>query len=296
MRLQSSEHVGQVKKREDFEKIEAGTYHFDGMFNQFTQDEAIANLEKQYGANPRPSSRWEWERLNPYSNYPSYDLDEYQPLDYSNVYFNEAMEDIKDKMDLANRMALIIQGILDRSKVFYPHAPAKTWEPDNFNALISLVYDASMTLLYGEAPDITEYIRKCNALAGPDSVFYGQRDAWKRREAEKENERNRYKDSYNPKEFYEPWNDPGPVVVSPPQKWMPRAKKAKFDCKRSDFSGKMTHASITCELDTLFNVSAYKPGDFKQFYRAPRTRQEYLKWAPMLLSAEKYYAEKLKQS
>jgi hypothetical protein len=39
-------------------------------------------------------------------------------------------------------------------------------------------------------------------------------------------------------------------------------------------------------------VSAYKPGDFRQFFEDPRTRQEYLKWAPLMLTAEDYYAGK----
>jgi hypothetical protein len=36
----------------------------------------------------------------------------------------------------------------------------------------------------------------------------------------------------------------------------------------------------------LLNVSAYAPGDFKQFFNDPRTRADYLKWAPLLLVAE----------
>ncbi len=44
------------------------------------------------------------------------------------------------------------------------------------------------------------------------------------------------------------------------------------------------------ERDALFNVEAYQPGDFKQFFNDPRTRENYLKWAPMLLEAEEYKA------
>ena len=44
----------------------------------------------------------------------------------------------------------------------------------------------------------------------------------------------------------------------------------------------------------LFNVSAYKPGDFHMFFDDPRTREEYLEWAPLLLSAEEYHAGRMK--
>ena len=56
----------------------------------------------------------------------------------------------------------------------------------------------------------------------------------------------------------------------------------------------MVRATIKLPLDKLFNVSAYKPGDFKQFFKDPRTRARYLEWAPMLLSAEEFHAGNLK--
>ena len=38
----------------------------------------------------------------------------------------------------------------------------------------------------------------------------------------------------------------------------------------------------------------YKPGDFKIFFNDPRTRADYVKWAPFLLAAEDYHAGKRK--
>ncbi len=50
---------------------------------------------------------------------------------------------------------------------------------------------------------------------------------------------------------------------------------------------------INCNLvipsDAVLNVSAYKPGMFKQFFNDPRTRADYLKWAPLLLRAEEWH-------
>ena len=46
--------------------------------------------------------------------------------------------------------------------------------------------------------------------------------------------------------------------------------------------------SIKVPEEKLFNVSAYKPGDYKQFFQDSRTRAGYLKWAALLLSAEEY--------
>jgi len=41
-------------------------------------------------------------------------------------------------------------------------------------------------------------------------------------------------------------------------------------------------------LSSLLNVDAYVPGDYRQFYLDPRTRQQYLQWAPLLLAAEDF--------
>lgn len=56
----------------------------------------------------------------------------------------------------------------------------------------------------------------------------------------------------------------------------------------------MINASITVESEKLFNIDAYKPGDYLQFFQDPRTRRDYMKWAPLLCAAEDYHAGKLK--
>lgn len=48
--------------------------------------------------------------------------------------------------------------------------------------------------------------------------------------------------------------------------------------------------SLTVPVDQLFNVSAYKPGDYKRFFNDPRSREKYLEWAPTLLLAEEIHA------
>lgn len=49
--------------------------------------------------------------------------------------------------------------------------------------------------------------------------------------------------------------------------------------------------SFTTDVGKVLNVSAYTPGDYKRFYGDPRTRAEYLKWAPLLLAAEDWHAK-----
>ncbi|HYX21393.1 MAG TPA: hypothetical protein VFA98_11170, partial [Thermoanaerobaculia bacterium] len=65
----------------------------------------------------------------------------------------------------------------------------------------------------------------------------------------------------------------------------------KWEREKWGSSGDTTvRCSLTAPKERLFNASAYKPGDFKIFFDDPRTRAEYLEWAPLLLEAEEYHA------
>jgi hypothetical protein len=57
--------------------------------------------------------------------------------------------------------------------------------------------------------------------------------------------------------------------------------------------GLKTH--FKCSDKKVLNVSAYTPGDFLQFYEDPRTRADYLQWAPLLLAAEDWHAAQAKK-
>lgn len=64
----------------------------------------------------------------------------------------------------------------------------------------------------------------------------------------------------------------------------------RYSAKSNEFSRdpKMIKDSITVPFESLLNISAYRAGDYKRFFSDPRTRSEYLKWAPYLLMAEDY--------
>lgn len=258
----------------------------------------------------RQNPREEWEAANPkrcwnWSNPYKDDHDwfyenEWQPFDDSSSYFDQGMQKIQAEIKEYNRIALIVQGLFDRTPTLIPHLPVKMWRPESFAASVELIYDSSMVLHWGEAPDIQAYIDSCNASAGPDSVFFGQDHEWAVREAERQNRkeaRRMHMSDRNPPDYkvYRPYGDPGPGRLAKPKSWAPRSKMATFSWRRegSTDSLKMIKATIQLPLDKLFNVSAYKPGDFRQFFKDPRTRARYLHWAPMMLSAEEFHAGNL---
>ena len=281
----------------------------DDYEDQLAKYKEVKRLEKKwYEDNPEETwdeklhgSRW---MSNPHRHH-GFEPRDWQPFDPSSVYFDDVGDTIRQRMKKYNRVATIVQGLYDRSDVFHPHPPAKTWTPEGFNAAMTLVYDGSEVLYDGaEPPDFEAYREACNESMGLGSIVIGQELVWEQREAEKENKRIqddwRYRGEKRYHERYRPYGNEGPGFMSEIAQWKPRSKEATFTWNRERqrdgnyYSGKSRgdaiRANITVAQGKLFNVSAYKPGDYKQFFRDPRTRAEYLKWAHILLTAEEFHA------
>jgi hypothetical protein len=253
----------------------------------------------------------QWQELNPGKH--SFDCpirddwtfhpSNWHPFDQSSIYFDEAKAEIDQRIKYYNRIALIVQGLYDRSMVLHPHLPVRTWDAGGFEAAIELVYDSSYSLTFGEPPDFEAYRAELNALVTAESLFVGQENFWMRLEAQRECERidrdyRRRQSEYRPT-LIKPYGNPGPGLVTKPEKLQMRAQKATFKWERERQRqrgwGDDTPVSclVTVPFAELLNVSAYKAGDYKMFFCDPRTRREYLKWAPLLLTAEDYLAGKL---
>lgn len=255
----------------------------------------------------------EWERQNPEEHWmrnphhhklDSLRSDKWEPFTPDSVYYDDMARSLQNRIRKYNRIAVIIQGLFDRSPVLHPHPPVKTWDPESMTRMVELVHDSSRALTYGEPPSISDYIARCNASLGTGSVTIGQEDYWERKEAEKECDRldNDWRAShrsYRPERF-KPFGDPGPGTLAKIVRWQPRAKRAVYKWMRDRRHPKSRWdlgdrwepipCSLTVPESELFNVDAYTPGDYLQFFQDPRTRAHYLQWAPMLLAAEEYNA------
>ncbi len=186
----------------------------------------------------------------------------------------------------------------------------------------------------GPPPDFESYRQALNAKAKVGDFFYGQQDYFEFICAEKFNQQEeerarRHRNDAQPKIRYKPDGNKGPGTIS--QSTAITAGGVRFEWTRRgrEKTGKEWYYSSTrtgrpkyggrafpewqevdrpCSLKVpmsptdstpdlflgLFNVSAYKPGDFKRFYADPRSRAHYLKWAPAMLAAEDWYASRAK--
>lgn len=222
----------------------------------------------------------------------------FKRFDDSNVEKDDIAKKIQSKIQEHNRIVVILQGLLDRSQMLHPHPPWQIWNPDGFADAVELILDDSRALVAGEAPDFEAYRARLNASIGPGTVTVGQEKAWMRREARKESARmdrnwRTPRDARRPT-LWKPWGNPGPGRLAKVVKVT--GDKCRFDWQKERESNRWPYKNIvsgdtvTVPRACLLNVDAYKPGDFRQFFADPRTRADYLRWAPMLLEAEEYHA------
>lgn len=263
------------------------------LHDQWAADNPWDEWKLKNGYSKDDTNSFIWTHSNPHGHKLSKLKDtvrDYKPVDEDNYYYDEVMATIEKQAKEFNRVAMLLQGLLDRSLVFAPHQQLPLNTHSGFERMIKLVYDAEHVLTFGETPSFEAYRDRCNALITEASVFIGQYSAWIRKETAKENDRrdrSRHRDHLGQTSYYKPYDNDGPNKVAAASKLMLRAKKATFKWTYSVY-GEDKKSSVTVPFDELLNVSAYQKGDYKQFYADPRSRAQYLKWAPMLLAAEDY--------
>lgn len=237
----------------------------------------------------------------PYRSEPreNYTHRSYDRVDPDSVQYDDMMDKVRAAVKQYNKIAILLQGLLDRSPVLHPHPGWKLFSETGLQQAVTLVFDTDRAIVAGEAPDFEAYRTKLNAQLQLGDYTVGQQRYWGEQEAKKASfHQVGYRD------YYKPYGNDGPgdvarvVALSRDKKtahyeWMRERLRVP---KRSWFRTKPISNEIKCHLsvpvDRLLNVSAYKPGDFHIFFDDPRTRQDYLQWAPMLLRAEDWHAER----
>lgn len=242
------------------------------------------------------------QRLYRERKWVDHNVDRYIRFTPDTIYYDDIVAFVKKQVDKHNRLVLVLQGLLDRSPVFHPHPPWKLWTPEGFDQAFELKYDLTNALVPGAKPDFEAYRALCNAEISVGTIVTGQQDLWEKAEAEKECKRieanwREARHGYRPKRF-KPEGNLGPGILARVVRisgakytvtfeWR---KQRKRDAWRDEEA--TLPATFTCSAEEIFNVEAYKKGDYKQFYADPRTREEYIQWAPLLLVAEDFHAGK----
>ncbi len=266
------------------------------------KDKEYVDEAKKFGKDRAMKWLLRRQKLRPYED-PNDKRKRYEPFDQTNLYYDDAIRKLARKAAKFNRIALVLQGLFDRSPILHPHPKVRLWTPEGMDEAIELLFDADRALYQGEKPDFKAYRAKLNESLCKGCVTIGQERAWLNKVQAKEHERRCNNWRYNSRDcdverWWTPYGNDGPGLITKVVSFKARSKRCVYEWERQRVNRKWTHESetIPCRLlvdsSKLLNVSAYRPGDFLQFFQDPRTREEYLKWAPLLLRAEDYHAEK----
>lgn len=223
------------------------------------------------------------------------ELRDFEPYSPESVYYDDIRRHVDAEVTAYNRIAVIVQGLFDRSTVLHPHPPVRLFAENGMDAVV-LVRDSDHALYPSAAPpDFAVYRARLNASLAKGSYAVGQEDYWLRVEAQRECARRdrdwRDESDYRPTRF-RPHGNPGPGKVAQVANWRPRKRTATFRWERESqrYRGDPVPCRLVVPEQELLHVNAYAPGDFRQFYLDPRTRADYLQWADLLLTAEEWCA------
>jgi hypothetical protein len=210
----------------------------------------------------------------------------WEPFNVSSVYYDDIVAYRDRDIKHFNRVALILQGLFDRSTILHPHAPVQLWTNEAFDNAIKLVYDLDRAIAPADMPDFELYRAEGNAKIVVGTNTIGQYAVWNKKwQSRRREDREQLKQG-----------DYGPGFVVPVDKIGRDGKLTYLYTRNTSRWSRalggwhIAKCSFTCEKKDVFNVDTYKPGDFHRFYDDPRTRADYLRWAPFLLGAEDFKA------
>ena len=189
-----------------------------------------------------------------------------------------------------NRVMFLIQGLLDRSKVFAPHPPINLGNESDLDRYFKPVFDEELGLPSANPPRWEFYRDTLNAKLAKGKF------AWC---IEGEENKTYSRDSHRPKRGYNANSRPTICEVYSISKdrktvefrwpWGMRWGKEHGDWGRFGEWPVNRMCRQRVPIEKVFNVTDYQRGDYKKFLCDAYLKGAYLTWAPPLLAAERFH-------
>lgn len=221
--------------------------------------------------------------------------------------YDKRVEDLKDRLKHYNRVVVLLQGLLDRSEVFHPHAPINLATEADLNEWLHLIRDEEDGIGYTREK-WEDYIARLNGLTkAGDTVLI----PWKTVRRDRRGAQSRcaevitvdkvrkgtkadvvpHRADYTRGNYYvrNEGRDEKHTVGVP-------GIEVSWPWKLDYFSDDVDPSKRCREwfpLSEIFNFSTYHLGDFRTFLCDRIQKGAYLKWAPLLLEAERWHLDKL---
>lgn len=229
------------------------------------------------------------------------------------IEYDDHVRELDSILKQYNRIVILIQGLLDRSKVFHPHPPINLTKVGQMDEWVRLIRDEEDGLPcnkltwedYRKQLNSTIKVGKWVYIRYPK--VYTQRysgPAYYDQEEKKEVKlpRRGFCDNPMPEicQIDSMKKDGSAVRVSWPKgklsrpkegAWVPNPKKPGWGHYETIWdSDKMLHEWVPTKY--VLNLSDYTPGDYRMFLCDHALKGKYLQWAPYLLSAENWQRDR----
>lgn len=207
----------------------------------------------------------------------------------AHVDYDDKVTERAQKIRHYNRIVFLLQGVLDRSEVFKPHPMIDLSSEDGQRWLVP-VRDEEDGLPTSLPLSFEEYRAAANKPLKKGDAVYAAFDyktnprSWR--------ERSEYRSAAGLFRF-EGWTThPKKGRVAKVSEGGQTRHGYEFTTnggygKWGEWPTKRVH--YTCDEDELFRLASYTPGDYKPFLCDAHTKGAYLRWAPALVSAEKWH-------
>lgn len=234
-------------------------------------------------------------------------VDEYEDVTPQDFDYDDHVESRLNEIYEYNRIMFLIQGLLDRSKVFEPHPPINLADPHQVQTYFKAIFDEEDGLPGANPPKWEEYktsankgIRKgvwvwCNEQE-EDREYSNWHGTWTKRKHDVARPRicEVYSVSRDKKKVTFRWSQGDRIKrewVVDHSRPVPN-KPGWYYQKPLEWNLGERFGWQTVEIGNCFNIEAYTPGDYKKFLCDAYLKGAYLQWAPQLLSAEDWHRKK----
>lgn len=212
-------------------------------------------------------------------------------IDPDHLDYDQHAEKRMDEIYKYNRVMFLIQGLLDRSKVFSPHPPINLSDDEHIEQYFKTVYDEEDGLPSHNPPNLESYLDRLNAVLVTGNYV------WSRWHPEEDYDVN-HRSSYRSLKYHRRRPDICRVTQIKKDRSMVKVSWAWGETygwhDHPDKPGwrkwgahqveRMKHSWIP--IKEVFNVSAYCTGDYKPFLCDAYQKGQYLNWAPQMLDSE----------
>jgi hypothetical protein len=230
------------------------------------------------------------------------------------IEYDEHVEKLDSILKQYNRIVILIQGLLDRSKVFHPHPPINLTKVGQMDEWVRLIRDEEDGLPCNKV-DFEEYRKQLNSTLRVDKWVYIRlppvtHDRYGGGASYYDNDEHKtvrlprrgYSDNGMPSicQIIAMKRDGSQIKVSWPKGKLSRPKEGPWipNPKRPGWghyeliwdSDKMLHQWISTKF--VLNLSDYTAGDYRMFLCDHALKGKYLQWAPYLLTAENWQRDR----